>query len=104
MSMGHSWYSAFLLLLTTLPFFLSTWEEYHTGVLYLGYVNGPTEGLIIACLVMFISGFMGPLFWRSQVAEVFGTNFGIIPENWMLLDLMVAGMTLLLVLGHIPPW
>lgn len=21
-------------------FFLSTWEEYHTGTLYLGYING----------------------------------------------------------------
>ncbi|KAF9284575.1 hypothetical protein BGZ74_001708 [Mortierella antarctica] len=103
MAMGHSWYSAFLLLLTTLPFFLSTWEEYHTGVLYLGYVNGPTEGLIIACVVMLISGFKGPMFWRSEVVEVFGTNFGIFPKDWILLDLMVCGMTLLLVFGHIPP-
>jgi len=104
MAMGHSWYSAFLLLLTTLPFFLSTWEEYHTGVLYLGYVNGPTEGLILACAVMLISGFKGPLFWRSLVVEVFGTSFGIIPDDWMLLDLMVAGMTILMVVGHFPPW
>ncbi|KAG0296830.1 hypothetical protein BGZ96_008434 [Linnemannia gamsii] len=103
MSMGHSWYSAFLLLLTTLPFFLSTWEEYHTGVLYLGYVNGPTEGLILACVVMLISGFMGPLFWRSNAVELFGTGFGIIPDDWILLDLMVAGMTILMVVGHIPP-
>ncbi|KAF9366224.1 hypothetical protein BGX34_005150 [Mortierella sp. NVP85] len=103
MSMGHSWYAAFLLLLTTLPFFLSTWEEYHTGVLYLGYINGPTEGLIIACVVMLISGFQGPLFWRTNAATLFGTNFGIIPENWILLDLLVAGMTFLLVVGHIPP-
>jgi ethanolaminephosphotransferase len=104
MSMGHSWYSAFLLLLTTLPFFLSTWEEYHTGVLYLGYVNGPTEGLILACVVMLISGFMGPLFWRSNAVELFGTGFGVIPDDWILLDLMVAGMTILMVVGHIPPW
>lgn len=102
--MGHSWYSAFLLLLTTLPFFLSTWEEYHTGVLYLGYVNGPTEGLIIACVVMLMSGFLGPEFWRESVVNVFGTNFGIFPKDWILLDLMVCGMTLLLVFGHIPPW
>ncbi|KAF9972332.1 hypothetical protein BGZ73_004569 [Actinomortierella ambigua] len=104
MSMGHSWYAAFLLLLTTLPFFLSTWEEYHTGVLYLGYINGPTEGLIIACLVMLISGFAGPMVWRNLAKDVFGTTFGgLIPENWMLLDLMVLGMSLLLVFGHIPP-
>jgi ethanolaminephosphotransferase len=31
-------------------FYLSTAEEYYTGVLYLGYVNGPTEGIIVTCV------------------------------------------------------
>src|SRR5690349_13497030 len=59
MGVGHTWYSAYFLLLTTVPFYLSTWEEYHTGVLYLGYINGPTEGIILACMAMLISGIKG---------------------------------------------
>jgi ethanolaminephosphotransferase len=41
------------------PFYFSTWEEYHTGVLYLGYINGPTEGLIIAVAMSLVSAYAG---------------------------------------------
>jgi ethanolaminephosphotransferase len=57
--MGHSYRSAALFLLLVIPFFFTTWEEYHTGVLYLGYINGPTEGLIIACLLQLSSAIAG---------------------------------------------
>lgn len=40
-------------------FYLPTWEEYHTGVLYLGYINGPTEGLLCAIGLMILSGIYG---------------------------------------------
>lgn len=40
-------------------FYLPTWEEFHTGVLNLGYVNGPTEGILAAVLVMALSGVLG---------------------------------------------
>lgn len=34
-------------------FYYSTWEEYHTGTLYLGYFSGPVEGifLLIGCFI-----------------------------------------------------
>src|SRR5437016_6335308 len=32
--MGHTYNSAAFFLLAVIPFFFSTWEEYHTGVLY----------------------------------------------------------------------
>ena len=34
-------------------------EEYYTGVLYLGEINGPNEGILIACLTETISGIYG---------------------------------------------
>lgn len=40
-------------------FYLPTWETYHTGVLYLGYVNGPTEGVIFGILMIMISAIYG---------------------------------------------
>lgn len=59
LGLGHSGYATVLLLTFIVPFYTSTWEEYHTGTLYLGYFNGPTEGVIIACLVMTISAITG---------------------------------------------
>ena len=38
-------------LLVNWCFFIPTWEEYHTGVLYLGHINAPTEGIITFCLL-----------------------------------------------------
>lgn len=59
LGLGHSYRSAAFFLLSVIPFFFSTWETYHTGVLYLGYINGPTEGLIVACLLQLLSAIAG---------------------------------------------
>lgn len=48
-------------------FYLPTWEEYHTGVLYLGYVNGPTEGIIAFCAMYLITGLFGVEVWKTRV-------------------------------------
>lgn len=103
MGLGHSWYSAFLLALTTLPFYMATWEEYHTGTLYLGYVNGPTEGLIIACITMLISGIVGPGFWTTELRDLYGSGVpSFIPKGSNLFDLMVMSICILTVLTQLP--
>jgi hypothetical protein len=40
-------------------FYLTTWEEYHTGVLYLGYFSGPVEGILAIVLLFMITGAAG---------------------------------------------
>lgn len=55
-----------------LPMFFSTWETYHTHTLYLGYFNGPTEGLILAASFMVISGYFGPQIWMCKAADILG--------------------------------
>ena len=37
----------------------STWEEWHTGVLYLDVISGPTEGAWSLCLICLLSGIYG---------------------------------------------
>ncbi|TKA27302.1 hypothetical protein B0A54_16702 [Friedmanniomyces endolithicus] len=59
-------------LIPTLPMFFSTWETYHTHTLYLGYVNGPTEGLLIASTIMVLSGIYGPQIWHQPLADFVG--------------------------------
>src|SRR5258706_10703264 len=60
MGLGTSKSGVFTALVPCLAMFFSTWETYHTHTLYLGVFNGPTEGLIIACIVMVIAGYFGP--------------------------------------------
>lgn len=72
MGLGTSKTGAFTAMVPCLPMFFSTWETYHTHTLYLGYFNGPTEGLIIACSIMVASGYFGPHIWQLPAQEVFG--------------------------------
>jgi ethanolaminephosphotransferase len=99
MGFGHTWYTVFLIALTTIPFYFSTWEEYHTGVLYLGYINGPTEGLLISCTILILSGVFGPQFWFRTLSDVFGSQMS---DTLTLADLLVMGMTFLLVTTQLP--
>ncbi|KAG0241303.1 hypothetical protein BGW41_006022 [Actinomortierella wolfii] len=44
-------------------FYLTTWEEYHTGTLYLSAFSGPVEGIIMIVILYFITAITGPQFW-----------------------------------------
>lgn len=46
-------------------FYVTTWEEYNTGKLVLPIVNGPTEGLLLGALQMFISAAYGVKYWHE---------------------------------------
>ncbi len=79
MGLGATRLGAFTALVPTLPMFFSTWETYHTHTLYLGYFNGPTEGLILASAIMVASGVCGPQIWREPVADLVGFR-GVLGE------------------------
>jgi ethanolaminephosphotransferase len=76
MGLGRSKAGVFTALCPCLPMFFSTWETYHTHTLYLGVINGPTEGLLIACSIMAISGFYGPGIWTTPIVDIVG-------ERWL---------------------
>lgn len=59
LGLGHSRYTLLCTLVGCWSMWFSTWEEYHTGTLYLGYINGPTEGLLIAVAILTTSGVKG---------------------------------------------
>ncbi|KAI4128838.1 MAG: hypothetical protein LQ338_002538 [Usnochroma carphineum] len=70
LGLGSSPKGVFTALIPCLPMFFSTWETYHTHTLYLGYFNGPTEGLIIACSMMVLSGYYGPQIWIQPLTDL----------------------------------
>ncbi|KDQ15750.1 hypothetical protein BOTBODRAFT_31637 [Botryobasidium botryosum FD-172 SS1] len=46
-------------------FYLTTWEEWHTGILYLGVFSGPVEGIIMVIFLYFFTGIYGPEAWST---------------------------------------
>ncbi|KAH0837043.1 Cholinephosphotransferase 1 [Fonsecaea pedrosoi] len=100
MGLGHSKIGAFTALVPCLPMFFSTWETYHTHTLFLGAFNGPTEGLILACFFMVVSGVVGPQFWQHRIVDYIGH-----PELFgetVLLDLWVPVVLFAFFVAHLP--
>lgn len=64
------------LLVMTGAFWFATWEEYHTGSLYLGVFNGPTEGIQIVAGLYLLTYFMGAGIWRWDAASALGLPEG----------------------------
>ncbi|KAJ9125085.1 hypothetical protein QFC22_000038 [Naganishia vaughanmartiniae] len=50
-------------------FYLSTWEEYHTGSLYLSAFSGPVEGILLICVMFAITAVKGPAFWTTPIIK-----------------------------------
>ncbi|OMJ20613.1 putative CDP-alcohol phosphatidyltransferase class-I family protein 3 [Smittium culicis] len=66
---GCTWKTVTLIMLGLTNFYVSTLEEYHTGILYIGYFSGPVEGLIFETLTLITTGFYGPQVWLVPFVE-----------------------------------
>ncbi|KAJ5630456.1 uncharacterized protein N7484_010556 [Penicillium longicatenatum] len=100
MGFGASQLGAYTALVPCLAMYFSTWETFHTHTLYLGYFNGPTEGLLIAISIMIASGIWGPGIWAQPITDfinipqIFGHNS--VKDLWV--PILVGGF----LLGHLP--
>ncbi|KAI9033655.1 CDP-alcohol phosphatidyltransferase-domain-containing protein [Phycomyces nitens] len=68
--LGQSWWTVGSLFASLCNFYLSTWEEYHTGILYLGHFSGPVEGVLMLVAVHLWTGVAGPDFWKQTLNQV----------------------------------
>ncbi|CCW70007.1 unnamed protein product [Phytomonas sp. Hart1] len=50
------WMTFSYFLLSSLALFASIWEQYSTGTLDLGYFSAPTEGILLSCVLFFLTG------------------------------------------------
>lgn len=67
LGLGRSWWTVASQIATLANFYLTTWEEYHTGQLYLGYFSGPVEGILMIVGIYLITGYYGPQFWDQKI-------------------------------------
>ncbi|KAG0133111.1 hypothetical protein HOY82DRAFT_483162, partial [Tuber indicum] len=72
MNLGYSWITILTLFASLCAFYLTTWEEYHTGTLYLGLVSGPVEGVLTLCAVYAVTTFKAGSFWQRPMPEALG--------------------------------
>ncbi|EGE01139.1 sn-1,2-diacylglycerol cholinephosphotransferase [Trichophyton equinum CBS 127.97] len=87
-------------LIPCLPMFFSTWETYHTHTLYLGYFNGPTEGLIIATTIIIVAGYYGPEIYSRPLAD--GIGYADLIGNVTFLDIWVFVLLTSFFTAHLP--
>lgn len=96
LGLGRSWWTVTSETLTLANFYLTTWEEYHTGILFLGYFSGPVEGILIIVAIYIITGFrgmsdhgftvfpahgnIGTLFWETRMWTFLGLE-NVYPFN-----------------------
>ncbi|KAJ3853734.1 Choline/ethanolaminephosphotransferase [Lentinula lateritia] len=69
LNLGRSWWTLASQVATLANFYLTTWEEYHTGYLYLGIFSGPVEGILILVVIYMITGVYGPSFWDTPILD-----------------------------------
>ncbi|KAH9017812.1 Choline/ethanolaminephosphotransferase [Lactarius pseudohatsudake] len=67
LNLGRSWWTFGSQVATLANFYLTTWEEYHTGQIYLSVFSGPVEGILIIVSIFMITGFYGPSFWDQKI-------------------------------------
>ncbi|KAI8823603.1 uncharacterized protein EV422DRAFT_521614 [Fimicolochytrium jonesii] len=70
LNLHSTWWVIISILCAVANFYLSTWEEYHTGTLYLGYCSGPVEGVLFVVGLLIATGVYGPPFWDTQLRTI----------------------------------
>ncbi|KAH8825664.1 choline ethanolaminephosphotransferase [Flagelloscypha sp. PMI_526] len=70
LNLGRSWWTVSALFAALANFYLTTWEEYHTGSLYLGVFSGPVEGILMIVGVYIISAIYGPGIWETPILSL----------------------------------
>ena len=85
-----------------LVFWFSTWEEYHTHVLFLPVINGPTEGLLLAQFLYIYTGLFGTDMWLQPAGDTLSilNNIEVLqPLAELQLNLLFVVVTAVLVVA-----
>ncbi|ODQ64393.1 ethanolaminephosphotransferase [Nadsonia fulvescens var. elongata DSM 6958] len=76
-NLGYGWCLVLAQFATLCNFYMSTWEEYNTGTLYLSAFSGPVEGILIVVFLFILVSFTGPQIFHTSFANIIGVNTGI---------------------------
>lgn len=93
--LGYTWKMFLLWFLAAIGFFLCTFEEYYTGMMYLPIINGPTEGLLVTLGLIIGTGFqnMEDPFWLQPAVL---SHYFPMCKDWTRQDDMLVALFILI--------
>ncbi|KAJ3220664.1 hypothetical protein HK099_004113 [Clydaea vesicula] len=94
--LGQGWEMVVMFISGLANFYLTTWEEYHTGTLFLSFISGPVEGILLICVVFIVSGMYSPSFWSVNKIYDFPLN-----QFLMLCGIFVVGFNIFTSVGNV---
>ncbi|KAI9635659.1 CDP-alcohol phosphatidyltransferase-domain-containing protein [Dioszegia hungarica] len=79
LGLNRSWWTVTSQAATMCNFYASTWEEYHTGTLYLSAFSGPVEGILMVVAIYAVTAIhpLGQAFWSQPI-------FSLIPGHYVM--------------------
>lgn len=86
------WQSWLMINIGTFPFYLSHWEEYHSGILILGKVGNPTEAQLLMIAIHLLAAVFTPLFFAQTLGN-FLASIGLSALSYVLPS-FIANITL----------
>jgi ethanolaminephosphotransferase len=83
-----SWWFITSLYSTLFGFYICTWEEYYTHILYLPLINGPVEGATVLQGLMFLAAWKGPTWLATTPVpfHVLGSQYLSLSQMIILLE------------------
>eukprot|EP00164_Ancoracysta_twista_P003394 GFYU01004531.1.p1 GENE.GFYU01004531.1~~GFYU01004531.1.p1 ORF type:complete len:384 (+),score=71.21 GFYU01004531.1:150-1301(+) len=75
LQLGDSMLGTVLIYCGLTPFAAANWEQFHTGALGLGYINGAIEGILLTVICFVTTGIFGTEVWTMAVKSTLGLNF-----------------------------
>ncbi|ODV97405.1 hypothetical protein PACTADRAFT_74915 [Pachysolen tannophilus NRRL Y-2460] len=76
LQLGYSWNLVLAQFASLCNFYLSTWEEFHTHILFLSEFSGPVEGILFVIFIFILTGIYGPEIWHQEYATL---NLSFLP-------------------------
>jgi ethanolaminephosphotransferase len=74
-NMGNNVLTFTEVMFNMVPFFIASWEEYHTGIFVLGYINGPEDGIFMVYMSYLVAVVTGGQIWETPMSELTGLKW-----------------------------
>ena len=78
LGLNRSWWTVASQAASLCNFYASTWEEYHTGTLYLSAFSGPVEGILMICAIYLLTALhpAGQSLWSRPMISLIPGEIG----------------------------
>lgn len=91
--LGWGWLMLVAQFAAVCNFYTSTWEEYHTHMLYLSQFSGPVEGILLIIACYLLTGVFGPGIWKLNLLDLDLSSLGAGWGTYTITSTLVASVS-----------